>query len=76
MFNLITINENNEFVGYLAESWNYVEGSDTKIAFKLKEGVKFHDGSTLTFSTSVSIKHSSMEHLCNIYSYTVFSTSF
>ncbi len=46
--NLVTINENNEFVGDLAESWNYVEGSDTKIAFKLKEGVKFHDGSTLT----------------------------
>ena len=46
--NLITINENNEFVGDLAESWAYVDGSDTQIAFKLKEGVKFHDGSTLT----------------------------
>jgi peptide/nickel transport system substrate-binding protein len=46
--NLITIDENNNFVGDLAESWAYVDGSDTQIAFKLKEGVKFHDGSTLT----------------------------
>ncbi len=46
--NLVTLNDNNEFVGDLAESWAYVEGSDTQIAFKLKEGVKFHDGTTLT----------------------------
>lgn len=46
--NLITLNENNEFVGDLAESWEYVEGSDTQIAFKLVEGVKFHNGDTLT----------------------------
>jgi len=44
--NLVRLTEDNEFVGDLAESWNYVD--DVTVEFTLKEGVKFHDGSVLT----------------------------
>lgn len=44
--NLVRLDENNEFVGDLAESWEYAD--DVTVNFTLKEGVKFHDGSTLT----------------------------
>jgi peptide/nickel transport system substrate-binding protein len=46
---LIKLNpETNEFEPYLAESYEYVEGSDKDIRFKLHEGVKFHNGNPLT----------------------------
>lgn len=43
---LIKLTENDEFEGDLAESWEYVD--DTTVNFKLKEGVKFHNGEVLT----------------------------
>lgn len=43
---LVEINENAEVVGDLAESWEQV--SDTEWKFKLREGVKFHDGTECT----------------------------
>jgi peptide/nickel transport system substrate-binding protein len=46
---LIRLNpETNEFEPYLAESYEYVEGSDKDIKFKLNEGIKFHNGDPLT----------------------------
>lgn len=42
---LLEINEESEIVGDLAESWE--QTSDTEWKFKLREGVKFHDGSEL-----------------------------
>lgn len=44
--NLVKITEDNEFVPNLAESWEFTD--DTTVAFTLKEGVKFHNGETLT----------------------------
>ncbi len=44
--NLVRLTEDNEFVGDLAESWEFKD--DVTVEFTLKEGVKFHDGSTLT----------------------------
>ena len=44
--NLVRVNENNEVVGDLAESWDYAD--DTTVNFKLKEGVTFSDGTPLT----------------------------
>lgn len=44
--NLIKVTADNEFVGDLAESWEYLD--DTNVAFKLKEGVTFSDGTPLT----------------------------
>lgn len=44
--NLVRVNEENEVVGDLAESWEYVD--DTTVKFKLKEGVQFSDGTPLT----------------------------
>lgn len=44
--NLIDITSDNEFVGDLAESWEYLD--DTNVKFKLKEGVKFQNGTPLT----------------------------
>lgn len=44
---LVTYNENNELVGSLAESWSMSD--DGKVyTFKIKEGIKFSDGSDLT----------------------------
>lgn len=46
---LVRLNpETNEFEPYLAESYDYVEGSDKDLAFKLHEGIKFHNGADLT----------------------------
>lgn len=43
MFNgLIKYDENMNIVGDLAESWDFT--SDTSVTFKLKQGVKFHNG--------------------------------
>lgn len=44
--NLVKMNENNEFVPNLAESWEFAD--DTTVNFTLKDGVKFHNGETLT----------------------------
>ncbi|MDD3251596.1 MAG: ABC transporter substrate-binding protein [Lachnospiraceae bacterium] len=44
--NLIRLTEDNEFVGDLADTWEYTD--DTTVAFTLKEGVKFQNGSVLT----------------------------
>lgn len=43
--NLVKMNENNEFVPNLAESWEFAD--DTTVNFTLKDGVKFHNGETL-----------------------------
>ena len=44
--NLVRLDENNEFVGELAKEWNYVD--DVTVEFTLNEGVKVHNGETLT----------------------------
>lgn len=44
--NLVKLNDNNEFVGNLAKSWEYLD--DTTVEFTLNEGIKFHNGETLT----------------------------
>ena len=44
--NLVRLTEDNTFEGALAESWEFID--DQNVEFTLKEGVKFHDGSTLT----------------------------
>ena len=47
MYNgLVKYNNNMEFVGDLAESWDFT--SDTSVTFKLKQGVKFHNGEEMT----------------------------
>ena len=43
---LVTTDENYEFVPGLAESWNWV--SDTRVEFTIRQGVKFHNGETMT----------------------------
>lgn len=43
---LIKLTDNNEFVGDLAESWEYAD--DTTINFTLKPDVKFQNGAVLT----------------------------
>lgn len=43
---LVSIDENNEVVPCLAESWEIVD--DLTYRFKIRQGVKFHDGSELT----------------------------
>lgn len=45
---LVEMNEEMEIVPGLAESWTYVD--DTTIEFKLREGVKFHNGEELKAS--------------------------
>lgn len=44
--NLTKLNDKNEFVGELAESWEFKD--DTTVEFTLKDGVKFHNGEPLT----------------------------
>lgn len=39
---LVKLDQNMEIVGDLAESWEFT--SDTSVTFKLKKGVKFHNG--------------------------------
>ncbi len=43
---LFVVDENNEVQPLIAES--YEQTSDTQYAVKIREGIKFHDGSTLT----------------------------
>ena len=42
--NLVELNEKNEIIPWLAESWK-VSADKKTVTFKLREGVKFHDGS-------------------------------
>ncbi|MCI6887425.1 MAG: ABC transporter substrate-binding protein [Lachnospiraceae bacterium] len=44
--NLVKLTADNEFVGNLAESWEFKD--DVTVEFTLKEGIKFHNGDTLT----------------------------
>lgn len=44
--NLVRLMPDNTFAGNLAESWEYKD--DKTVEFTLKEGVKFHNGETLT----------------------------
>ncbi len=44
---LIDMDENSEFIPGLAESWDVSDDSKT-LTFKIREGVKFHNGETLT----------------------------
>lgn len=46
--NLLTLDENGELVGQLAESWEKID--DLSYKFKLKEGVLFHNGEELKAS--------------------------
>lgn len=43
---LVKLDSNLEVVGDLAESWEFT--SDTSVTFKLKQGVKFHNGEEMT----------------------------
>lgn len=46
---LVRLNpKTNKFEPYLAESYEYVKGSNKDIKFKLHKGVKFHNGDVLT----------------------------
>ena len=42
--NLVELNEKNEIIPWLAESWK-VSADKKTVTFKLREGAKFHDGS-------------------------------
>lgn len=44
--NLVKLTDDNEFVGNLAKSWEYLD--DTTVEFTLNEGIKFHNGEPLT----------------------------
>lgn len=49
MYNqLLKLNNNMELTADLAESWEYI--SDTEVQFKLKKGVKFHNGEEMKAS--------------------------
>lgn len=48
---LVKLNNNMEIVGDLAESWEFT--SDTSVTFKLKKGVKFHNGEEMKASDVV-----------------------
>lgn len=43
---LVALDENNKVIPALAESWEKID--DKSMRFKLRQGVKFHDGSTMT----------------------------
>lgn len=43
--NLVRLSTDNEFIPGLAESWEWLDGNT--IEFRLREGVKFHDGHVL-----------------------------
>ena len=52
MYNgLVKLDQNMEIVGDLAESWEFT--SDTSVTFKLKQGVKFHNGEEMKASDVV-----------------------
>lgn len=48
---LVKLDSNMEIVGDLAESWEFT--SDTSVTFKLKQGVKFHNGEEMKASDVV-----------------------
>lgn len=48
---LVKLDNNMEIVGDLAESWEFT--TDTSVTFKLKQGVKFHNGEEMKASDVV-----------------------
>lgn len=46
--NLITLDENGEFVGDLLASFEYTDDTKTALKCVLKDGIKFHNGEALT----------------------------
>lgn len=66
--NLLTLDENGELVGQLAEKWEKVD--DLSYKFYLKKGVKFHNGEELkasdvkfTFLRAMNIEGSAISHV-------------
>lgn len=66
--NLLTLDENGELVGQLAEKWEKVD--DLSYRFYLKQGVKFHNGEELkasdvkfTFLRAMNIEGSAISHV-------------
>lgn len=47
IFDTLIIHENGEFIPGLATDWSWSEGN-TKLTLTLREGVKFHNGETMT----------------------------
>lgn len=67
--NLVRLDENNEFVGDLAESWEQIDS--LSVSFKLKEGAKFSNGEPVTsedvkYSLEIQKDSSKVGHLVDM----------
>lgn len=65
---LLTFNSRLEFEGALAESWT-VDKSGKVYSFKIREGAKFHDGSSITAEDAVRSLTRSMAPYSTVYKY-------